>query len=85
MDLKGIEWENVVWIDLTVGRILWRAAVKTTTNFRDFIKGDNFLPSWASISFLGRTMLHRMSSTLCFCGLVADVGPLLPNITRCNA
>ena len=34
LDIKGVVWECVDWIDLSQGRERWRAAVSTVMNIR---------------------------------------------------
>jgi hypothetical protein len=34
MDLRGIEWDNMDWIDLVHDRDQWRALVNTIMNLR---------------------------------------------------
>jgi hypothetical protein len=61
MDLRGVGWGDVDWIDLAQDRDRWRALVYTVMYLRVPKNAGNFLSSSGRFSFSGRTLLHGVS------------------------
>jgi hypothetical protein len=47
MDLRGIGWSGMNWIDLTQNRDHWRILLNTVMN----LLVGKFLSSWATVDF----------------------------------
>jgi len=61
MDLKGVGFGGVDWIELAQGRDMWRAVVSAVMNLWVPQNTGNFLTSCKPVSFSRRTLLHRVS------------------------
>jgi hypothetical protein len=61
MDLRGIGWGGMDWIDLGQDREQWRALVNMVMNLRDLQNVGKFLSGCAIGGFSRRAQLHRVS------------------------
>jgi hypothetical protein len=61
MDLRGIGWSAMDWIDLAQDRDQWRALVNAVINLRVPSNVGKFLSSCATGSFSRRAKLHGVS------------------------
>jgi hypothetical protein len=54
----------VDWMHFAQGRDQWREIVNTVMNLRISWKAGNFLASWVTSSFSGRTLFHGVSQSV---------------------
>ena len=67
MDLQAVGLGGIDWIDQTQDRVMWQALVNAVMNHRFPLKAGNFLTSWWSVSFSGRTPLTVVNLlVICF-------------------
>jgi hypothetical protein len=59
MDLRGIGWDGMDWINLAQDRDKWRALLNTVMNLRVPQNARNFLGSCTIGNFSRRTQLHE--------------------------
>jgi hypothetical protein len=57
---------GVDWIYLAQDRILWYIFVNTVMNVWVIYNADNFLTTWANISFPRSSLLHGVNSLIIF-------------------
>jgi hypothetical protein len=56
MNMRGIEWDAMDWIDLACNRDQWRALVNTVMNLRVPLNTGKFLSSYTVGSFSRRAL-----------------------------
>jgi hypothetical protein len=64
MDLMGVGWGGMNWIDLAHNGYLWRAILNTVINFLVPYNFRKFLSNWATGGFSRRAQLHRVSELI---------------------